>query len=67
MRTIRMLTLGSLSLLLVAAPAFADGGLGGCADSPENPSLILGLLGGAAAGLPWLRARLSQRLRRGAD
>ena len=67
MRKIRTLTLVSLSLLLVAAPAFADGGLGGCADSPENPSLILGLLGGAAAGLPWLRARLSQRLSRRAD
>ncbi|MDB5974945.1 MAG: hypothetical protein JWR07_1705 [Nevskia sp.] len=65
MRMIHIVTLASLSLLLTAAPAFAD--LGGCVDSPENPSWILGLLGGAAAGLLWLRARLSRRLRRGVD
>ena len=42
--------LGAL-LLLVQIPAFA---FGGCADSPENPSLVLGLLGGGAAGMRYL-------------
>jgi XrtJ-associated TM-motif-TM protein len=46
---------------LAATPAFA---LGGCADSPENPTWILGLLGAAAAGAPWLRGKLSEWKRR---
>jgi hypothetical protein len=38
---------------------------GGCVvASPENPSLILGLLGGAVAALPLLRARLKSRRRK---
>jgi len=38
---------------------------GGCVQaSPENPSLILGLLGGAVAALPLLRARLRSRTRK---
>ncbi len=45
-----LLYLGAL-LLLVQLPAFA---FGGCADSPENPSLVLGLIGGAAAGVRYL-------------
>ena len=46
---------------LAATPAFAQ--LSGCANSPENPTWILGLLGGAAASTPWLRGKLSQWLR----
>ena len=34
---------------------------GGCLNSPENPTLLLGLLGGAAAGLPWLKAQIAAR------
>ncbi len=45
-----------------SAPAFA---FGGCVQaSPENPSLILGLLGGAVAALPLLRTRLKSRRRK---
>jgi len=44
-----------LGLASLAADAFA---LGGCVNSPENPSVVLGLLGGGAASLPWLRARI---------
>ena len=29
--------------------------LGGCVDSPENPTIVLGLLGGAVAAYPWLK------------
>ena len=43
---------------LAATPAFAQ--LSGCANSPENPTWILGLLGGAAAATPWLRGKLSE-------
>lgn len=38
------------------APALAQSG---CAQaSPENPSLILALLGGAVAAIPFVRARI---------
>lgn len=46
---------------LWSSPAFA---LGGCTDSPENSSLILGLLGGAVAALPLIRARFKSRIRK---
>jgi hypothetical protein len=36
---------------------------GGCEVSPENPTVVLGLLGAASAGLPWLRARWQSRRR----
>jgi hypothetical protein len=49
-------------LLCVAGDALA---FGGCVDSPENPSVVLGLLGGGAACLPWLRAQLRTRLLKG--
>ena len=41
---------------LWSSPSLA---FGGCVEaSPENPSLILGLVGGAVAALPMLRAWL---------
>lgn len=40
------------------------GSLSGCVDSPENPTLVLGLLGGTAAVYPWLRGEISARLRK---
>ena len=36
------------ALLFVQLPALA---LGGCVDSPENPTVVLALLGAAAGGL----------------
>lgn len=48
--------------LLVVTTAAAYGQGGGCVDSPENPTAVLGLLGAASAGAPWLRAKwLSRR------
>lgn len=55
MRTIHAI---GLSLFFLSAPVFA---FGGCVDSPENPTWILGLVGGVAAGAPWLRARMAAR------
>ena len=45
--------------LAAAGTAFA--GIGGCADSPENPTWILAGIGGIAAGVPWLHAKLKRR------
>ena len=45
----------------VAGVSDAWAGFGGCVDSPENPTVVLGLLGGAVAAYPWLRAEISAR------
>jgi len=49
-----------LADLCFSQPSFAVH-LGGCVNSPENPTLILGLLGGAAAAIPLIRARFLKR------
>jgi XrtJ-associated TM-motif-TM protein len=41
-----------LAILLWTVPAWA---FGGCTDSPENPSLLLALVGAVAALLPLIR------------
>lgn len=46
--------------LLIASTGVASA-QGPCFDSPENSTLILGLLGAVSAGLPWLRARRQSR------
>jgi hypothetical protein len=55
---------GSMLLTLLAEPVLAakvHTNLGGCTRSPENASLVLALIGGAAAGVPWARAQLRSR------
>lgn len=47
-------------MLLAAAPLVAQTG---CSDSPENPTVVLALVGGAGAAFSTLRTRL--RARRG--
>lgn len=37
--------------------------LDGCVNSPENPTAVLGVLGLAAAGMPWLGTKLRQRVK----
>jgi len=54
----RMIYAIGLSLLTLSAPVFA---LNGCVNSPENPTLILGLIGGAAATVPWIRTKLAAK------
>lgn len=61
LRNVKFLVAG-LGMLMVV-PAFA-GGIGGCVNSPENPTAVLGMLGGAVAGYPWLKAKVAERLRR---
>ena len=48
-----------VGISVAAAPAALA--FGGCVDSPENPTLLLALLGGVAAGVPWLRRQLKRR------
>ena len=52
------LTACAIAAVLIAKPAFA---LGGCADSPENPTVILAGLAGGIYGARYLRTRLRTR------
>jgi len=47
-----------------ASSVWAQQTIDGCVDSPENPTLVLGLLGGGIAAYPWLRRRAKALLRR---
>jgi XrtJ-associated TM-motif-TM protein len=46
---------GVMSLWVLAQAAQAVPILTGCVNSPENPTLVLGVLGVTAAGLPKLK------------
>ena len=50
--------LGCAVMLLVAAPLY---GQTGCTDSPENPTVVLALVGGAGALFSVMRSRLRAR------
>jgi XrtJ-associated TM-motif-TM protein len=52
--------LGCAVMVLVVAPLNAQSG---CTDSPENPTAVLALVGGAGALFSALRARLRARRR----
>ncbi len=58
--TLTVTTVAAVALMGVCSPAFA-GTLGGCATSPENPTLLLALFGAAAALAPRLRRRFRSR------
>jgi XrtJ-associated TM-motif-TM protein len=47
-----------VTLFVAATPLHAQGG---CVNSPENPTAILGLAGSAGAGLAYLRVRMKAR------
>jgi XrtJ-associated TM-motif-TM protein len=49
---------GLLAVIICTSAAFA---LGGCVDSPENPSIILAALGAAGAALPFVYMRRRKR------
>ena len=55
------LGLALLAILAVSQNAFA---FGGCVVSPENPTLVLVLIGAVAAGLPFVRAHINSRLKK---
>ena len=63
MKTSAIVFFGCAVLFLVAAPLHAQTG---CTDSPENPTVVLVLLGGAGALFSATRARLKARRRRNA-
>jgi XrtJ-associated TM-motif-TM protein len=52
----------AVAVLAVAIPAQAQSG---CADSPENPTVVLALVGSAGALFSSLRARVKARRRSG--
>jgi XrtJ-associated TM-motif-TM protein len=49
-----LLVSGFAFLLCVASPLFAQGG---CVNSPENPTVVLALVGSAGAALATIRTR----------
>lgn len=53
-----LLLLWSVVFLSVAIPAHAQTG---CTDSPENPTIILALVGSAAGFISTLRSRVKAR------
>ena len=57
MKKLSLLAL-TAAAVFVATPAFA---LGGCTNSPENPTLVLAGLAGGVYGLRSLRMRLRAR------
>jgi XrtJ-associated TM-motif-TM protein len=48
----------AIVMFVVAAPLRAQSG---CADSPENPTAILGFIGIAGAGMAQLRGRIKKK------
>lgn len=54
-------SLSLLSLLSVSVLAQNNPILTGCVNSPENPTVVLGLLGVVAAGVPRLLSRMKKR------
>jgi XrtJ-associated TM-motif-TM protein len=52
------LFLGCVTLLSITVPLYAQTG---CTDSPENPTVVLALVGSAGAFLSAARARLRAR------
>jgi XrtJ-associated TM-motif-TM protein len=57
-------TLLVVAFVLAINTKAAFGQLGGCTDSPEDPTAVMALVGGAAAFIPMLSARLRSRKRR---
>ena len=58
MKKSSLLLLGALVMLTVTAPVFAQGG---CIGSPENPTVVLALVGSAGAFVASARVRMRAR------
>lgn len=58
MKKSTMLFLGAVVMLVVTAPLHAQSG---CTDSPENPTVVLAVVGSAGALFTSVRARLKGR------
>ena len=57
-----LLFFGCAVMVLVAAPLY---GQTGCTDSPENPTVVLALVGGAGALFSAVRSRIRARRKSG--
>jgi XrtJ-associated TM-motif-TM protein len=55
---------GTLAVAALPLGSVLAQGTGGCVDSPENPTLLLGLLGAAVAGAPRLKSYIATRRKR---
>ncbi len=58
MKKSSLLLIGSVVMLAAAAPVYAQGG---CLNSPENPTVVLALVGSAGAFFASARARMRAR------
>ncbi len=58
MKKSTLLLAGLAVMLTVAVPVYAQGG---CVNSPENPTVVLALVGSAGAFLASARARIKAR------
>jgi XrtJ-associated TM-motif-TM protein len=58
MKKISLLLIGSAVMLVVAAPVYAQNG---CINSPENPTVVLALVGSAGAFFASARNRMRAR------
>jgi XrtJ-associated TM-motif-TM protein len=58
MKRMSVVLVGCAVLLLIAPPLY---GQTGCTDSPENPTVVLALAGGAGALFSAVRSRLRAR------
>ena len=58
MKKSMLVFLGCAAMVLVAAPLY---GQTGCTDSPENPTVVLALVGGAGALFSAVRARMRRK------
>ncbi len=56
-----LLLFGLVLFFSVALPLHADDGAGGCINSPENPTVILAIVGSAGAFFTSARARIKAR------
>jgi XrtJ-associated TM-motif-TM protein len=62
MKNTALVVLGVAFMMLVAAPLRAQTG---CTDSPENPTVVLALVGGAGALFSVVRSRIRARRKSG--
>ena len=54
--SLSLLIAAAVPMLLVSVPAYAEGG-----GSPEDPSIVFGLLAAGVAAFPIVRARIKAR------
>lgn len=61
MKNLALLLLAAVAVVGVTVPLHAQGG---CVNSPENPTVVLGLIGAAGASFASARARIRSRRNR---